>query len=268
MGSGIAQVCAMNGLEVILFDVSETILAAAKQRIIAGIDSLILKKKITGGEDILNRILFTSSIDHCRADVIIEAIIENATAKADLLNRLAAINHPSTVFATNTSSLSVTEIASQFGMPGQLVGMHFFNPPVVMKLVEVVTTKYAAPRTVDTIARLAERMGKTAVICKDSPGFIVNRVARPYYLEALHLVEKSGIDIELVDELMESAGFKMGPFRLMDLIGNDINYSVSCIVYDALGKPERLKPSSIQKEMVDGGLLGRKTGRGYYAYHD
>jgi 3-hydroxybutyryl-CoA dehydrogenase len=142
--------------------------------------------------------------------------------------------------------------------------MHFFNPATIMKLVEVVSTPYTNEQTKQTITGLAKDMGKVPVICKDSPGFIVNRVARPYYIESLRLVEETGIPFTQVDRLMESAGFKMGPFKLMDLIGNDINYAVSCSVYEQLQHPERLKPSPIQEQLVKEGKLGKKTGSGYY----
>jgi 3-hydroxybutyryl-CoA dehydrogenase len=144
--------------------------------------------------------------------------------------------------------------------------MHFFNPPSIMKLVEVVETPYSDGHVIDSIMSLCENIGKVPVRCTDSPGFIVNRVARPYYLEALRILENNYADVETIDKLMESTGFKMGPFKLMDLIGNDINYSVSTIVYDALGKPDRLKPSTIQQQKVKEGLLGRKTGKGFYEY--
>ena len=144
--------------------------------------------------------------------------------------------------------------------------MHFFNPAPLMKLVEIIKTKYTSNAVIEWITELTTLTGKTPVLCKDSPGFIVNRVARPYYLEALHLLENNHSNVETIDTLLEATGFKMGPFKLMDLIGNDINYSVSCIVYDALGKPERLKPSSIQENKVKEGALGRKSGKGYYEY--
>ena len=254
MGSGIAQVFAQNGFNTTLFDVSEEVLANAKSKI----------KKYSA--DSADKITFTSSVNDCTADLIIEAVVENEQVKANLFNTLIGLNSPDTIFTTNTSSLSVTAIAEKISRPQQFAGMHFFNPAPLMKLVEIVRTQYTSDDTLTRLIELTKQISKTPVICKDSPGFIVNRVARPYYLEALHLVEKHNVDVETVDKLAEATGFKMGPFRLMDLIGNDINYSVSCIVHEALGKPERLKPSSLQEEKVKEGNLGRKTRKGYYEY--
>jgi 3-hydroxybutyryl-CoA dehydrogenase len=225
------------------------------------------KKKIAEGEKekILERISFTDDIHTCLADVFIEAIVEKTEAKVALFNQLAEINHSECIFASNTSSLSVTKIAEMVQRPERVIGMHFFNPATIMKLVEVVNTSFTNEQTTETIIELAKAMGKTPVVCKDSPGFIVNRVARPYYIEALRMAEE-GIPFEKIDEIMESSGFKLGPFRLMDLIGNDINFAVSCSVYEQLNKPERLKPSYIQEEKVKEGKLGKKSGEGYYRY--
>jgi 3-hydroxybutyryl-CoA dehydrogenase len=145
--------------------------------------------------------------------------------------------------------------------------MHFFNPAPIMKLVEIINTNYTNKQTTQVVTDLARQMGKDPVVCKDSPGFIVNRVARPYYIESLRLAEEGEVSIETIDTLLEGSGFKLGPFKLMDLIGNDINYSVSCSVYEQLNKPERLRPSTIQKEKVEKGELGKKTGKGYYRYN-
>jgi 3-hydroxybutyryl-CoA dehydrogenase len=200
-------------------------------------------------------------------DVIIEAIIEKPEAKIALFNQLAEINHSETVFASNTSSLSITQIAQGVKNPERVIGMHFFNPATIMKLVEVVKTDLTNEHTTNIIVELAKQMNKTSVLCKDSPGFIVNRVARPFYIESLRLAEEELIDLAKIDSLMESTGFKMGPFKLMDLIGNDINYAVSCSVYEQMKKPDRLKPSEIQKQKVETGQLGKKTGKGYYDYN-
>jgi 3-hydroxybutyryl-CoA dehydrogenase len=243
-------------------------LEKAKQGIDKNLQWLIEKGKldVAGKEKIFQRIHFTSDIQTCLADVFIEAIVEKAEIKAALFNQLAELNHSECIFATNTSSLSVTTIASQIKNPERVVGMHFFNPAPLMKLVEVVNTDHTNENTTRVIIELVKQMGKTPVVCKDSPGFIVNRVARPYYIESLRLVEEGISDFTQIDGLLEATGFKMGPFKLMDLIGNDVNYAVSNSVYEQSGKPERLKPSLIQKEKVEKGELGKKSGKGYYDY--
>ena len=183
-----------------------------------------------------------------------------------MFNKLASINNADTIFATNTSSISVEEISTATSVVSRVAGMHFFNPAPLMKLVEIVATSYTNKQVIETLTALAKQLGKIPVVCKDAPGFIVNRVARQYYLEALLLLERGLTDVETIDAVMEATGFKMGPFKLMDLIGMDVNYSVSNIVWEALGKPDRLKPSAIQKEKVNKGELGRKTEKGFYVY--
>ncbi|HVX51637.1 MAG TPA: 3-hydroxyacyl-CoA dehydrogenase NAD-binding domain-containing protein [Chitinophagaceae bacterium] len=266
MGSGIAQLAAVAGFETVLFDVNEDMLQKGRKSIEGGIAKLVEKNKITEHESrlALQQLHYTNNIAGCRARLVIEAIIEDKAAKTALFNDLASNNDAGTILATNTSSISVTEIAEAVEGPGRIAGMHFFNPAPVMKLVEVVKTQYTAEPVIDALIGVARRMGKQPVVCKDAPGFIVNRIARNYYLEALKMVEDGKADIAIVDALMEATGFKMGPFRLMDLIGIDVNYSVSNIVWEALGKPERLKPSALQKKMVGMGKLGRKTGKGFY----
>ncbi len=268
MGSGIAQAAASSGFYAILYELNDAVLEKAKVSIEKNLQSLVEKRKITGNakEETLNNLRFTNSLHDCLGDVIIEAIIEKPEAKIALFNQLAEINHSETVFASNTSSLSITQIAKGVKNPERVIGMHFFNPATIMKLVEVVKTDLTNKQTTNSIIELAKQMNKTPVICKDSPGFIVNRVARPFYIESLRLVEEELFDLAKIDSLMESTGFKMGPFKLMDLIGNDINYAVSCSVYEQLGDPERLRPSFIQKEKVEAGQLGKKTGKGYYEY--
>ena len=176
------------------------------------------------------------------------------------------MNSPDAILASNTSSISIDAIASGIDSPAQLVGLHFFNPAPLMKLVEIIQGKETKPAIVQSMVSLVASMQKKPVICKDSPGFIVNRVARPYYLEAMYLVQSGQANVEQADKVLEAAGFKMGPFKLMDLIGLDINYSVSTIVWEDLGKPERLKPSIIQKEKIDLGQFGMKTKKGFYDY--
>ncbi|HPG09921.1 MAG TPA: 3-hydroxyacyl-CoA dehydrogenase NAD-binding domain-containing protein [Chitinophagaceae bacterium] len=267
MGSGIAQAAAQAGIQSILYDLNPSILDKARAATEKNLARLVEKTKITDQEKnaIQERITYTSSIEDCKAEICIEAIIEKSEAKTDLFQKLAAINNSDTLFASNTSSLSLNAIAKKIPAPERFAGMHFFNPATIMKLVEVIKTSFSSDETIQKIASLAKQIGKTPVICKDSPGFIVNRVARPFYIEAFRIAEEQN-NFSQIDTLLESAGFKMGPFRLMDLIGNDVNYAVSCSVYEQMNNPERLKPSWIQKEKVEKGELGRKSGKGYYTY--
>lgn len=268
MGSGIAQVAALSGFSTIQFDVNESMLAKSKLSIEKNLQGLADKGKITlaNAHEAAERIIYTSNLQHCIADIFIEAIIEKKEAKIELFNHLAVLNSTNTIFATNTSSISVSEIAAGVSCPERVAGMHFFNPAPIMKLVEVIHAQHTKQAVTDTIVALCKSMQKVPVVCKDAPGFIVNRVARHYYLEAMKLLELGLADIETIDAVMESTGFKMGPFKLMDLIGMDINFSVSNIVWEALGKPERLTPSIIQQQKVEAGALGRKTGKGFYQY--
>ena len=268
MGSSIAQVAAQNGFSVIQFDVKEEMLDKSKSSIENNLQKLIVKQKISieQKQNIVSKITFTSNIKNCIADVIIEAVIEDKTIKQKLFDELFLINSDKTIFATNTSSISVSELCKNKNYASRFAGMHFFNPAQIMKLVEIIRTEKTSEDIISTLVEIAKQLGKTPVICNDAPGFIVNRVARHYYLEAMQLVEKNTEDFKTIDEVMEATGFKMGPFKLMDLIGMDINYSVSNIVWEALGKPERLKPSIIQKNKVDANELGKKTGKGFYEY--
>jgi 3-hydroxybutyryl-CoA dehydrogenase len=268
MGSGIAQLSAQSGFHTILYDLNETVLEKARAGIEKILQMLADKKRISDDEmgKILQRILFTTDIHHCLGDVFIEAIVEKPEAKIALFNQLAELNHSECVFATNTSSLSVTDIAKAVKNPERVIGMHFFNPAPVMKLVEIVHTQYTNENTLRIVQEVAKQMGKTPVNCKDAPGFIVNRVARPFYIESLRLAEEGVADFPQIDSILEASGFRMGPFRLMDLIGNDVNYTVSVAVHQQLGNPERLKPSFIQQQKVEAGELGKKTGKGYYLY--
>ena len=268
MGSGIAQVAAQSNFYTLLYELNMDTLEKARTVIDKNLQSMTDRGKIskTEKEKILQRIQFTNDIQTCLADVFIEAIIEKPEAKIALLNQLAELNHSESIFATNTSSLSVNELAEKIKNPDRVIGMHFFNPAPVMKLVEIVNTNYTTKETTQAIVELTKMMGKTPVVCKDSPGFIVNRVARPYYIESLRLLEEGLVDFLQLDSLLEATGFKMGPFKLMDLIGNDVNYAVSCSIYEQMNKPGRLKPSPIQKEKVERNELGKKTGQGYYKY--
>lgn len=270
MGSGIALAAALKGVPVILCDINETVLESARTSIENNLQFLVGKEKITTSEkqSIQQHITFTSGINECRSDVVIEAIVEQLGTKEKLLLQLASINSADTILASNTSSLSISDIQRNIPSPGRVVGMHFFNPAHVMKLVEVVKGDKTSPGVAKAVMDFCVQLGKIPVLCKDAPGFIVNRVARQYYLEAMRLVEKNIATVESVDAAMEAAGFKMGPFKLMDLIGMDVNLSVSNSLYEAFDRAERFKPTRLQIEKVSKGELGRKTGKGFYIYNE
>lgn len=268
MGSGIAQVAAQSGFDTILFDVNENVLSNAQTIIQKNLQYLIDKNKISSKEKeaIFSRIKFVNDIKDCTGFVIIEAIIEKEEAKVSLFNDLAKYNNEEVIFATNTSSLSVSAIQEKIIFPERVVGMHFFNPAYIMKLVEVVKGRQTNDEVADAIANICKQMGKVPVMCKDAPGFIVNRVARHYYLESLKIVEEGIASFEDVDRILEASGFKMGPFKLMDLIGMDINLAVTQSMYNAFDNAERFAPSPLQIEKVKNNELGKKTGRGFYNY--
>ena len=269
MGSGIAQATAQSGFYTFLFDINTEVLEKAKTAIQNSLQYLLEKEKISAGEKemIYQRIRFITDINDCLADFFIEAIVEKLEAKVAIFNQLAELNHAEVIFATNTSSISVSEIQAKVQQPQRVAGMHFFNPAPVMKLVEVVKGDQTTDAVAQTVYDLCLQMNKTPVMCKDAPGFIVNRVARHYYLEAMKLVENGIADIEGVDEIMEASGFKMGPFKLMDLIGNDVNLAVSQSLFDACNKAERFKPSPLQIDKVAKGEFGKKTKKGFYIYN-
>ncbi len=268
MGSGIAQVIAQGGFNAILFDVNETALENAKNTIQKNLTYLVNKQKISSEEssEIFNRVRFITEIKDCFGQIIIEAIIEKEEAKVALFNELAQYNNEETIFATNTSSLSVSALQQKIIFPERVAGMHFFNPAYIMKLVEVVKGEQTNEEIANTIYNICKDLGKVPVMCKDSPGFITNRVARHYYLESLKIVEDGIASFEEVDKILEATGFKMGPFKLMDLIGMDVNLAVSQSMYDAFNKTERFKPSALQEEKVRKKNLGKKTGKGFYDY--
>lgn len=268
MGSGIAQVASQSGFSTKLFDLNETVLENAKISIEKNLQFLVNKNKITSDkkEEVFNRIQFVAKSKDCIGDLIIEAIIEKLEAKISLLNELSNYNDKGVIFATNTSSLSVSAIQEKVNFPQRVVGMHFFNPAYIMKLVEIVKGTETDESVVNTVFDVCAKMGKQPVICKDSPGFIVNRIARPYYLESLKIVEDEIASFEEVDQILEASGFKMGPFRLMDLIGIDINHAVSKSMYEAFDHAPRFKPSTLQEKKVNDGNLGKKTGKGFYNY--
>ena len=268
MGQGIALACSLSGYQVILFDVSSDYLQRGLTAIGKQMDELIARNKLTPiqKEEAQNRITSVDKVEEVRADLIIEAIIERVEAKQELFVALEKVNARDVVFASNTSSISITKIAEALMYPGRFVGVHFFNPAHVMKLVEVIEGKKTDRLVMEAMVAFVKSLHKVPVTAKDSPGFIVNRVARHYYLEALKQVEHQAADVSSIDNLLRSAGFKMGPFELMDLIGVDINLAVSTSVYEAFNREIRFKPSVIQQDLVQAGSLGRKTGKGFYDY--
>lgn len=268
MGAGIAQVCAMNGYQAILFDINEDAVMKARTIIEKNLAKGIEKGKITEElkDQTFQNITFTSRFTSLVADVIVEAIIERIDVKIELFQKLAAQNSDQTIFATNTSSIPITQIARDIPNAERVVGMHFFNPAHIMKLVEVISGAATSEEVTNTIFDLAEKLGKKAVIAKDAPGFIVNRVARHFYVESLKILEENVADHETVDNLLESSGFRMGPFRLQDLIGIDTNYSVTSSMFESFNFDSKFRPSRVQKQKVDAGFIGRKSGKGFYEY--
>ena len=268
MGSGIALNAAQHGYDAILFDVNESVLQKAKHSNEKILQSAVEKGKMQQQEkeNTLSRILYINEINQCKADLIIEAIVERIDIKTSLFKQLAYINSEHCILASNTSSLSINALQKEINHPGRFAGLHFFNPAHLMKLVEVVRGENTKEETIESLVNFCLTLKKVPVVCKDAPGFIVNRVARHYYLEAMRLVEAGHASIETVDALMENAGFKMGPFRLMDLIGNDINLAVSQSLYDAFEQEPRFQPNILQKNLVQNGELGKKTGKGFYSY--
>ena len=271
MGTGITQVAAQAGHAVLLHDVREGAAAAAKTKLAATMDGLVAKGRIAAdaAQAMLARITPTRSVEEaCGAGLVVEAIVEDLAAKRALFKQLEAVVTPQCVLATNTSSISVTAIANGLAHPGRLVGMHFFNPVPLMKLVEVVSGLHTDSSVAEAIFALSKAWGKVPVHTKSTPGFIVNRIARPYYAEALALLLEQAATPAVLDACLRGAGFRMGPCELMDLIGHDTNFAVTNSVFEANFYDKRYQPSLVQREMVDGGLLGRKSGRGFYRYPD
>jgi 3-hydroxybutyryl-CoA dehydrogenase len=271
MGAGIAQIALVHGLRVALFDAMQDALPRARQRILHGIRRMVENDRLPSDqlETLLDRLVLAKSpVDFCHAPFVIEAAPEDLALKRALFTELDAECDPTAILATNTSSLSVTRVAAATTRPERVAGMHFFNPPTAMALVEVVGGRLTNAAAIEAVSAMARRLGKTPVVAKDTPGFIVNRVERPFYGEALRIMAE-GIEPKQIDAVMrEAAGFKLGPFQLMDLIGIDVNLTVTRSIHEALQGDPRYRPHPIQESMVDADLLGRKTGRGFYEYDD
>jgi len=272
MGAGIVQVAATAGHDVYLFDTS----GEAIERGMAQIEKFLGRSVTKGRMEDEERIAILGRIHCCHAlqdlapaGLVIEAIIENPEIKRSVFSQLEDILTNDAILASNTSSISITEIAAGLKRPERMVGMHFFNPAPIMKLVEIISGLESDKQVAETVFDTAVSWGKKAVHAKSTPGFIVNRVARPFYSEALRILQEGGADIPTIDScIREAGGFRMGPFELMDLIGNDINFSVTKSVYNAYFQEPRYRPSLIQQEQVAAGRFGRKSGHGYYDYRD
>lgn len=268
MGLGIAQACAMAGYNTLLFDVNSTAVTEAFQQINRNLDKGIEKGKLNQKDKTkaLDMLQAVDNINDMRADLIIEAVLEKLEVKHQIFQQLEQANNPETILASNTSSIPITRIAAPLRYPERLLGLHFFNPAHIMKLVEVIAGAATDSNVVSTAKAFAEKLGKQTIVAKDSPGFIVNRVARPFYAESLLLAEEGIAPFETIDRLMEATGFRMGPFRLMDLIGVDTNFSVTTSMYEAFWQAPKFRPSRIQQQKVDAGHWGQKKGKGFYQY--
>lgn len=271
MGAGIAQVAVTRGLSTVLYDAFPHALERAQGRVRAALERSVERGRMTAAQRdaALERLAVASLIeDVAAAPFVVEAVPEDLELKRAIFRSLSQTCAPDAVLASNTSSLSITKIAAAAGNPGRVAGMHFFNPVPALPLVEVIAGHLTSEPTVERVVALARRLGKTPVRAKDTPGFIVNRVARHFYGEPLRILAE-GLDVSTIDRIVRDAGgFKMGPFELMDLVGIDVNFAVTKSVYEAFFGDPRYRPHPIQERMVDAGTLGRKSGRGFYTYDD
>jgi len=272
MGISIAHFMAQKNQSTTIFDSSKTSLKQGKKKLLNLLSKLKEKEKYTEKEysQILENLNFTEDIKKIKkSDLLIEAIIEDSEVKKKLFTEVEKIVSKKCIIATNTSSLSITSLASSVNENGRFIGMHFFNPANLMPLVEIIPAIQTNNKTVEESKKILQEMGKTVVTTKDTPGFIVNRVARPFYGEAIRIFEEGLANFETIDWAMkEIGGFRMGPFELMDFIGNDINYTVTKTVFEEFYFDQRYKPSFTQKRLMEAGYLGKKTGRGFYNYID
>jgi len=267
MGQGIAQVCAQAGYKVFLFDVQPEYIQRGLLNIDKSLAVLVSKNKLKQEEvvDIASRIKGTETVD-VPADLVIEAIIEEAEAKRKLFAAIEKVVAPSAIITSNTSSIPITQLAATLRHPNRFAGLHFFNPAPVMKLVEIISGAATDEGVMEKLKLFVQSIQKISVVANDAPGFIVNRVARHYYVEALKLVEEGVTTPEQIDALLRNAGFKMGAFELMDLIGIDINFSVTSSLYNGFHQEPRFRPSRVQQQKVLAGHLGKKSGQGFYKY--
>ena len=270
MGAGIAQIAATKGHEVCLYDSFDGVIETAENKLKKILNRLVEKERISKSENeaILGRINFSNSLENIKgSELVIEAIIENLEIKQKVFAEIESLVDDNCIIASNTSSLSIASIASSCKKAERVVGIHFFNPAPLMPLVEIIPAVQTSEDTLNKAKSIIDSWKKLTVIAKDTPGFIVNRVARPFYGEAIRIYEEGVADFATIDWAMrEIGGFRMGPFELMDYIGNDINYTVTETVFAAFYFDQRYKPSFTQKRMMEAGYLGKKSGRGYYDY--
>lgn len=268
MGRGIALVAARSGYDVVLYDINEDVLTTSKKYFESFLTKSVERGKMEAAEKpvVIARIQCTTTFEDLVADLFVEAILEKLDLKQQVLSKLEAQNDADCIITSNTSTIPITQIAAGLSRPENFAGMHFFNPAPIMKLVEVISGEMTPPALGELIFNLSEKLGKKPVHVKDDPGFVVNRVARHFYLESLKTLEERVADHEVVDRLMESSGFRMGPFKLMDLIGVETNHEVSKSLYNAFFQDEKFRPSRVQQKKVDAGAYGRKTGKGFYSY--
>ncbi len=268
MGNGIAEVFAVAGHPVYLYDVSSEVCEKGLAEIGHRLEKRYRQGRLNEQPDqVFGRIEKVESLDQVKeAELVVEAIVERIDVKQDVFRKLDDVCPLTTVLATNTSSLSVTEIAAVAKYPERIIGIHFFNPAPVMLLVEVVASRFSSHQAVEKAISYAKGVGKVPIRVSDNPGFIVNRVARPFYNEALRIAGERIATFEQIDKILTSAGFRMGPFELQDLIGIDINYATTKSIFEAFFQDSRFRPHFLQRMLVQAGTLGRKTGRGYYQY--
>lgn len=272
MGAGIAQVAAQSGHEVVLVDVNQVQLDKAKLALVKVLDRLVEKGSLdeSGKNEVLNNMHFSTKLEDFKGSgLVIEAIVEKLEVKHAVFKEIEEVVGMDCIIASNTSSLSIASIGAVLKFPSRVIGIHFFNPAPLMPLVEIIPAVQTSEKTLSTAKSIIDSWKKLTVVCKDTPGFIVNRVARPFYGEALRIYEEGIADFATIDWAMtELGGFRMGPFTLMDYIGNDINYTVTETVFGAFYYDPRFKPSFTQKRHMEAGFLGRKTGRGFYDYSE